>query len=423
MMKLNYYINKKFTIEYLQTYMDSTFFKYLELLEINIEKEVSKLYNQNDIDDMSQEEYDILNKLDNFFENTPIDFKVSSMINLTELQLNEETFNKRLNFIMYDIQEYVPKEMADWFYINIYISDINPNKKDELVQHYQQTNEIKNHYKVVNAVIDHFIELEALRTVIYLLQNNQLLSIKNVKKLLENILNVNANRDNNFSIFLDTLISLISNKQLYNKAISCYKDLRKIKQFDIEGILWGIDLEEKRSLSEETYQYLKVSTDIYKNAQYKDAKEKILENLGNLTLDCILLDYSKKDTEQFINLKNGLETALELIALSITIRDNYSGKKQRTKENILKKFDNINEADLTTLNTLYYFIEHNAHHIQLLVIPLSQYLALTYEESLRVIQELGFYHEASPKYKGTNFSKHFKFLQEAYNSNFRYLRD
>jgi len=419
-MNQNYYINKKFTISYLQKYMRTTIFKHVEHLEIQMQEATSRLYNQDEIDLMAQEEYDVLNKADIFFEKSEIDFRVNSIINDEDMLLNEDIFNSKFNFLLYEINDNLAKEKADWFYLNIYISDLFPFKKEELISYYTERKEIKNHFQVINAVVDHYIECEAYRTVIYLLQKNLLFNVENRKKILKNIIKIISERDDNYALYLRTIKELILNKKLFYTSKEAYKNLQKTSTY-IPELLYRLSIKEHKSLTNEIYTYLKVPLNVYGDKQYKRIRHTILENLHSLELKCILVDYHKNQDNQFNNLRKALEIGLELIALALHLKKIHNNKKQRVVKHILESYKDSLNHDLSILQTIYYFNEHNAHHLQFVVVPLSHYLALTYEESFEVLQSLGFYHHESPHHKKGNFRKHFRLLQEAYNSNFRYL--
>lgn len=418
----------------MQKYMKTTTFKYLELLEIEMREATSKLYNQDDIDSMSKEEYDALNKADNFFEENEIDFSVGSTINLNSMLPNENIFNSKLNFLMYEINEYLPKEKADWFYLNIYINDICPLEKDELSRYYQEHGKIKNSIRVINVVIDHYIECEAYRTMIYLLQENILIDVENTKKLLKYIIKIISKTDDNFTIYLNFIKDLILNKELFYALKKDYDTFKKMKVLDIQYDLYNkiiieneqgeeLQIQEKYSLNDNVYHYLKVPISIYHDVAYINIRNKIADNIFSIELDFILLDWSQRKDRQFSNLQRGLEVGLELLALSLHLKKIHNNKKLRVKDHILSHHNESTSSDLAILQTVYYFNEHNAHHLQFLVVPLSHYLALTYEESFKLLQQFGFYnHESANQEKG-NFRKHFKSLQESYNSNFRYINN
>jgi len=423
-MNENYYINKKFTIDYMQKYMKTTTFKYLELLEIEMQEATSRLYNQDEIDLMNQKEYDALNKADDFFEDNAVDFRVSSNINLKNMIPDEDIFKAKLNFIMYGINECCPKEKSDWFYLNIYLSDLCPSKKKSLTKYYKEYGKIKNPIGIINAITDHYIECEAYRTMIYLLQENILLDIPNTKKLLKYIIKMISSTDDNFTIYLNILKDLILNKELFYASKKSYAIFEKISISDIShNILYNFSFDVTSSLTHEAYEYLKIPLDIYNDVVYEDIRDNILNHLYLLELDCILCDYCERKEKQFSKLKKGLEVGLELIALSLHLKKIHNQKKGRVKKTILEKYENSENFDLAILQTIYYFNEHNAHHLQFLVVPLSHYLALNYEESFQLLQGFGFYHHESPNQKQGNFRKHFTLLQEAYNSNFKYLNN
>jgi len=415
-MDFNFYKKRKLTIIYMKEFLNSTFFKHLEVLSLDIDNCVNKLSVQNEIDKMCIEEYDFFSRTFDFFEDNVFDFK-TPLVDTTTSLFNQDLFTIRFNFFMFQMQEYLPKEIVNTFFLNVYTQDINSKNKDELWRYFEDTKELKYRIKIMHTVLDYYLELEAIRTVIYILQNEN----SNLNNILESIKACPPYNDGNFDIFLEIVQSLLLAENSTKEIQLSYDAINFENECQFIDAFHAFNLEQKNLLNKETYNYLEDMPSIYKDKDYLALVEKIKGLLPNLTFDCILLDYSKTATSQFKNLKKGLEIGLELYAISLTIKKRFSGKKQRSLQYLLKIFKNKDATDLAIITTLYYFIEHNAHSSIFFVIPLSQFLAITPKEALKILHVFDIYKHESINYKKGKFKQHFEFLLGAYNANFNYL--
>jgi len=113
---------------------------------------------------------------------------------------------------------------------------------------------------------------------------------------------------------------------------------------------------------------------------------------------------------------------VSFIAIIHLIKNAKSNKKQRVLKQLKKYYEqHENSVDYQLFSMFENFTELNSHDILFVVASISASCALTYEESFKLANELGFYHNESVNYKDGSFNKHFKYILASINANFQML--
>lgn len=340
---------------------------------------------------------------------------------MAPLPLQKNQFNTIIRNIYLDMNPDLDEEDIYWFYINTYINDINPLKKEEIINHYEEYKEILHNKKVLKAVYSYYIKAEAFRYVIKFLENRNITLIEIETKIKE--IDNNTNRNLLFYTFTETI------KMLLKNIISEYKINNKnqikpnVNNFKIEDRLDKI----KNNIVSRHFDNNLFNKDItliknnkVTNKNFNDLLNKISHNIYHL--DSFLKKNYQLNHEEYLNkFEKGLEGGLVLVNQIYVLKNKYCDKKSRVKDFLLNK--QTITLDLELLVALEHIVDNNSHPMLIVMAVISHELTLTNKESFELLQLLDFYNNESYNWKKGKFHQKFQTIKEHIYYNYKLLNN
>ena len=416
MIEFEYYVKKRLFKHFQDKFLSTSIFIYFEKFLTEID---------NDIDIEDYEKY-----------NLSQDYYVKNFVDVNQLTIDIDTLRNQFEYYN-KAPLFISKEKIEFFYENVFIFD---TEFEIMLQNMSITKfNSRDKYRYIDV---YFCKIFALRTIVVILKD-EFFNWKNITKFINNIKELKY--ENNF--FLDTYFEELTYlSEDFEDLIKEYKyDYEKLK-IDIKNDLFRkaienictdlsnkIVFEEIQFFDNSIYELIEIKqSDIqhYLINEFDDFLFQLeidifdIEKLKFIYTDKInhLPNYILNDKSYLEQFTIGLYKSIIFIVMLRKLKKKNHNKKARIKKKLIKIFEDANmQHGLMILSLFYYGIEHNTQEKLYIAVIISESLALTEDESFKLLNSLGFYKNESLNYKNGKFSKHFKFLQYSYNFNFQYL--